>query len=781
MVNRMINQWAYHIAISESANRMSELHTDSETPELPGDNLETWARWTLFMPWVVLGIALLITFQLWQAAQLEAERKLRNNFQAQIDDSIRRIQQRMLDYEQVLAGVRGLFAASSTVERSEFRAFVASLNIEKSFPGVQSVGWVAMVTADQKKAHIDAMRRSGFPNYTIKPPGDRDLYAVVVYVEPFLGRNMRAFGQDHYADPVRRLTINQARDLNAAFISGKVKLAQETDQRVQAGFQMALPVYKCGIPPPTLALRRSEFMGLVGSSFRMGDLMRGILGPHSKNSDIDIEIYDGDHISEPALMHDADGVMQGNQVSQARFHTVKQLKVVNHTWTLAAHSLPAFEAKLDKTKSDFIAASGIGTGGLMAILTAVMMRGRARTLKAALTQRANDALRLYRTEMQQQVKVATAELAAQKTAAEMANAAKSHFLAAASHDLRQPMHAIGLYVEALKPQLSGRQAAGTLDKLAASVTALEGLFNAILDVSKLDAGAVQPQWQPIAIREFLHNLVISLQMDAAHQGLDLRVRACDVYVYGDPQLLERILRNLISNALRYTRRGGVLLSTRGRGNKLLIEVHDTGEGISPDDLPRIFDEFYQAHNPARDRSQGLGLGLSIVRRLAKLLDYPLTVRSVPGKGTVFRLAVPLCEKPAIPATPHHQRPAYASMHGCIAVVDDDLQVLDGLKTLLTGWGLDVVAAEGSDSLSVQLTQAPDVLLTDWRLAHGETGQHVVNKLVAKFPGARIQVLVITGDISMDGQEISGLSQLPALHKPVKPARLRALLREMLGQ
>ena len=760
---------------------MSEVHSEPEASGLPSTDLKAWARWTLLMPWIVLGLALLITFQLWQAAQLEAERKLRNSFQAQVDHSIQRIQQRMLDYEQVLAGVRGLFAASRSVERDEFRAFVEALNIEKSFPGVQSVGWVAMVTNAHKHAHIAAIRREGFPEYEIKPPGDRDLYAVVVYVEPFSGRNIRAFGQDHYADPVRRHTINLARDLNAALISGKVKLAQETDQRVQAGFQMALPVYKSGIPPITVEQRREQFIGLVGSSFRMGDLMRGILGAHSMRSDIDIEIYDGEHISEAALMHDADGILQANNVSQSRFRAVKQLKIANHTWTLAAHSLPAFEAKLDKTKSNFIAVTGAGTGVLLAILTGVLMRGRARALTAALTERANAALRIYRKEMQQQVEEATAELAAQKTAAEMANAAKSHFLAAASHDLRQPMHAIGLYVEAMKPLLRGRQAGATLEKLSASVTALEGLFNAILDVSKLDAGAVQPQWRAIGLRDFLQNLVRSLQMDAAHQGLDLRVHACDANIYTDPQLLERILRNLLSNALRYTERGSVLLSARRRGDKVLIQVRDTGEGINPDDIPRIFDEFYQAHNPARDRSQGLGLGLSIVRRLALLLDYPLSVRSCPGKGTVFDLLVPICEQAAISVAAQQTRSAYTSMQGCVAIVDDDLQVLDGLKTLLTGWGLDVVAAESSDALCTQLTHAPDVLLTDWRLAQGETGQHVVNKLVAKFPGARIQVLVITGDVSMDGQEISGLSQLPALHKPVKPARLRALLREMLGQ
>lgn len=389
------------------------------------------------------------------------------------------------------------------------------------------------------------------------------------------------------------------------------------------------------------------------------------------------------------------------------------------------------------------------------------------------------ALRLYRNEMQQQVNAATAELAAQKNAAEMANAAKSHFLAAASHDLRQPMHAIGLYVEAMKPLLRGRQAASTLDKLAASVTALEGLFNAILDVSKLDAGAVQPHWQVISLREFLHDLANSLHMDAAHKGLDLRVRACAGNIHGDPQLLERILRNLIANALRYTDHGGILLSARRHGDKVVLQVRDTGEGISAANLPHIFDEFYQVHNPARDRSQGLGLGLSIVRRLAVLLDYPLSVQSEPGRGTVFNLLVPICEKPATQFVEQKSRPAYTRMQGRIAIVDDDWQVLDALKTLLIGWGLEVVAAECGDTLCAQLDAAPDVLLTDWQLAQGETGQHVVEKLAAKFPQARIPVLVITGDISIDSIDVTRLSELPALHKPVKPARLRALLTQML--
>ena len=341
------------------------------------------------------------------------------------------------------------------------------------------------------------------------------------------------------------------------------------------------------------------------------------------------------------------------------------------------------------------------------------------------------------------------------------------------------MHAIGLYVEAMKPLLRGRQAATTLDKLAASVTALEGLFNAILDVSKLDAGAVQPQWQAIPLREFLHDLASSLQMDATHKGLDFRVRACAGNIKSDPQLLERILRNLISNALRYTEHGGILLSARRHGDKVVLQVRDTGEGICAVDLPRIFDEFYQVHNPSRDRSQGLGLGLSIVRRLAALLDHPLSVQSQPGRGTMFNLIVQFCEKPAAHFAEQKSLPASTGMQGCIAIVDDDVQVLDALKTLLTGWGLKVVAAESGDILCARLDSVPDVLLTDWQLAQGETGQHVVDKLAAKFPGVTIPVLVITGDISIESIDVSQLSKLPALHKPVKPARLRALLAQTL--
>ena len=365
------------------------LPESNTSPKPPSSNLALWLRFAPLLPWLVLAISVIVTLQLWRYAQQQVERDLGRDFNARVVESSRRIEQRMLDYAQILGGVRGLYAASKAVDRDEFHAFVAALHIEDNFPGVQSVGWVPIVTAAEKAQHIANIRRQGFPHYAIQPPGQRDLYAVVVYVEPFIGRNLRAFGQDLYTEPVRRATINQARDMNQARISGKLKLAQETDQRVQAGFQMALPVYKSGAKLDSIANRRANFLGLIGSSFRMDDLMSGILGAHP--TEIDIEIYDGEEISEQTLMHDADGVRHGVGKTQSLLQTTRQLVIAGHVWTLVAHSLPSLEAHLDQTKPQLIVGTGLGTGVLLALLTWLLMRGRSRALQAALEISASEA------------------------------------------------------------------------------------------------------------------------------------------------------------------------------------------------------------------------------------------------------------------------------------------------------------------------------------------------------------------------------------------------------
>jgi signal transduction histidine kinase len=391
----------------------------------------------------------------------------------------------------------------------------------------------------------------------------------------------------------------------------------------------------------------------------------------------------------------------------------------------------------------------------------------------------SEALQSFEEDMRGRVDAATAELARQKEAAEQANQAKSQFLAAASHDLRQPMHAIALYVEAMKPQVAGREAAITLGKIEAAVAALETLFCGILDISKLDAGAVAPAISNLSITTLFTGLYDDFRVEADAKGLRLRVRHCDAMVVSDAVLLGRILRNLIANALRYTEHGGVLIAARRRPGAIRLQVWDSGQGIRSEDMRHIFREYFQAANPQRDRAQGLGLGLAIVDRLARLLGHALTVRSRPGRGTVFSLDVPLGQAdPAREEIARNTLAGMARLRGLVAIVDDDAMVLDSLKALLAGWGLGVIQAGGAKDLLKQLARAPDLLITDYRLG-AEDGLQVAQTLCDAYPDAAFPTIVMTGDISEESlRSLSGAGH-QVMHKPVRPARLRALITQLL--
>ncbi len=328
------------------------------------------------LPWIVLSISLLATFMLWKNEQRNALQGLQNKFDFLGQDISHRIEQRMLAYQQVLRGGQGLHRASKTVTRDEFHAYVESLQIEKNFPGIQSIGYVVWIPAAEKARHIAEVRREGFPDYNIHPAGERDAYMVVKYVEPFSGRNLRAFGYDHLPDPLRRAVIEQARDTGEPALTEKVKLVQESDQRIQAGVIMALPIYKNGAVLDTIAQRQANFIGLVGSAFRMDDLMEGILGAGSV--DVDIEIYGGTQISNEALMYDADGHRtSGIKIPHARFEASNQIKILGRTWTMMARSMPGFDAQFDARSSALVVYAGIGASILLAWLTWLLVHGQA--------------------------------------------------------------------------------------------------------------------------------------------------------------------------------------------------------------------------------------------------------------------------------------------------------------------------------------------------------------------------------------------------------------------
>ena len=378
-----------------------------------------------------------------------------------------------------------------------------------------------------------------------------------------------------------------------------------------------------------------------------------------------------------------------------------------------------------------------------------------------------------------------------RRAAEAANRAKTQFFAAASHDLRQPLHAMGLFAEALRQKSRDPEVASLVNSINESVDALEGLFGELLDITRIDTGGVDVNPAPVRMRDLFARLRLHFEPTAFEKGLMLSFHGEQHVAHTDPVLLERVLRNLVSNAIRYSDDGGVLVSCRSRQGKLLVQVWDSGIGISEANLPRIFDEFFQAQSnrplEAHHR-KGLGLGLAIVKRLAALMEAPISVRSRVGHGTVFSLEVPVGKAPR--PTETGQRGASKAALGLtlqgrqILVVEDEMAVREGLVVLLKAWGASVLSFDTVEAVEQWLLQpadqVPDLLLVDYRLPQGRTGIDALRLVRARWPGRRLPAIVITGS-SLGGHEDEAVSHdYHLLIKPVLPNKLRAMIAFKLG-
>lgn len=362
--------------------------------------------------------------------------------------------------------------------------------------------------------------------------------------------------------------------------------------------------------------------------------------------------------------------------------------------------------------------------------------------------------------------------------AERANLAKSKFLAAASHDLRQPLQAASWFLAAIERE-KGSARGELLASLRQCLDSTEDLLASLLDISRLDAGVVQPEIVSFAAADLLEAVQLDFAAAAAEKDIELRVVLSSAFLRSDVILLRRIVENLVANALRYTRHGKVLLGARRRSGKLLIEVWDSGIGIPPDKQELIFEEFYQVDNSERDRTRGLGLGLSIVRRLARLLDHEITLRSEPGRGSVFSLAVPLSEEVAEGVEPLAAAPALSDR--TIAVLEDDETQAMGLDALLGSYGCKVVtgataARVGERLLSRELL--PDVIVADYRLRNGQTGVEEIERL-RRLLRHKPPAILLTGDTEPARLSEVRASGMPLLHKPIRAEALLQALSEAL--
>lgn len=371
-----------------------------------------------------------------------------------------------------------------------------------------------------------------------------------------------------------------------------------------------------------------------------------------------------------------------------------------------------------------------------------------------------------------------------KKQAERANLAKSRFLAAASHDLRQPLQTMTLLQGILAAKLKDPDASKLVLRLGESLDVMSGMLNKLLDINQLEAGIVKPEPENFSINDLLERLRDEFAEHAASKGLRCRVVSSHQTIRSDPTLLEQMIRNLISNALKYTNDGKMLLGCRRRGDRLRIEVWDTGPGIPEGQLKAVFEEFHQLDNPARERARGLGLGLSIVQRLADLLGHTIDVRSRPGKGSVFSIEVPCvgAESGEKPRAGQQQPTARAGDGASILVIEDDPAIREALQLLFEIEGYRIaVAADGKSALELVARgeMRPKIVIADYNLPHGLTGLDVAARLRETFDRT-LPVLIVTGDISTETLRAIAAAGCVQLNKPIKADELTSLVRAQLA-
>jgi signal transduction histidine kinase len=386
--------------------------------------------------------------------------------------------------------------------------------------------------------------------------------------------------------------------------------------------------------------------------------------------------------------------------------------------------------------------------------------------------------------LEQRIEEATRLLTAQKEEAERANLAKSRFLAAATHDLRQPMHALVLFVAALKERIHYPEVSRIVHSIELSVTAMQGMFNALLDISRLDAGVLHAHPRDFYLQALFDRLLPDFTPHAVEKQIRFRVVPTQTIVRTDPVLLERILMNLISNGIRYTSEGGVVVGCRRSKGGVRIEVWDSGAGIPRHRQKEIFQEFVQLNNPERDRNKGLGLGLAIALRMARLLGSQIEIKSIEGRGSVFSIRVPRgnAKRVADEAAPPVATRRRQLKDTLVVFVDDEAAILEGMEVLLRDWGCQpIIAATAVGALAglAGASRPPDIIVSDYRLRQRENGIDLIAQIRERYSAA-IPGILVSGDTGPELLREAKDRGLHILHKPMRPAKLRALIDHLVN-
>lgn len=578
-----------------------------------------------YTAWIVLLFGFVVTGAAWYTSNEFVNENAELRFETRTIEISKAIRARMAEYEQVLWGGIGLFRASREVDRKEFKLYVDALDLQKNWPGIQGIGFSIPLTPEQRMDHILSVRAEGFSTFTIKPEGQREEYSSIIFLEPFDWRNKRAFGFDMWSNEMRRNAMARARDTGEASTSGIITLVQETSTDVQRGFLTYLPLYRNGMPVDTVDQRREAFVGWVYSPFRMGDLMKGILGDGETN--VEYEIFDGIELTKDALLFDSNDIFHAEDVEHADVSLRKAtLSLQGRTWTIVYTAGGNQLTEAERAQPTIVAAAGLVVDLLLFyIITSIaLMQRRAESLAQDMTEDARGARN---------------ELEAKLIELEQSNNDLQKFAYVASHDLKSPMRAVHQLAAWIEEELEGvngleeTEVHKYLNQLKGRADRMQKLLDSLLTYATVGENQLELTSfeSGTCIREVIEFISPPSEIKISLNGDMPRI-------YGERALFEQVISNLISNAIKHSdaEHSQIEISARPLGAFYEFSVKDDGSGIPVRHHAQIFELFQTLKR--RDEVEGSGMGLSIIKKIIERRGGSISVESDPDvkRGTTFK-------------------------------------------------------------------------------------------------------------------------------------------------
>jgi signal transduction histidine kinase/CheY-like chemotaxis protein len=696
-------------------------------------------RFRAFLPTViVLTVGLtLTTVTTWGAWEAE-DRRLQEVIEQRVETHIRSLENGLSQRLHQVEIVRGFLAVSEDMSQADFKAFLD--NMDMQWQGVAAIAWVPW------KGTVDNIALS--------------------YCEPV------EICIPHFAPLAERLITRQT--IGKAVTAVRTVVSSPTPFDANGTSMVTLvaaPVFRRG-----QRQNPEELLGIVLSMFVLSDMVELILNEQTVPSGLDLYFFQdtADHTRQlvyyhPTRTHKTPQPPLSEVEVLRGPHFLHRILMADSSLVLVVRPVPDAIAKLQTAEPLVILVGGILVTVLLAAYMLESLRHTARIESTVLARTA-------------ELNAANALLQKAKNQAEEADRAKTRFLAAASHDLRQPLQALNLFVNVLSNRDHDADTHEIIEHIRESTRALENLLNSLLDISKLDAGLVLPELEEVPVQDLFTRLRSQFAPLAEAKDLGLKIVPLHLTLHTDPALIESILRNLLSNAVRYTESGEIVLSCRRDGNLALLNVHDTGPGIPDDQREAIFQEFLRLDREGSDESEGIGLGLAIVERLARLLGHRVRVVSKVGKGTSFIVEVPIAGELTEVQIAGAKDLTAKVAEVRVLVVDDEPNVLLAMKNQLDNWGYTVQVARSIGQALEAIASddaTPNLILADYRLGIGITGGDAIHA-IRDYLGVKVPGILITGDTAPERLREAQSSGFRLLHKPVPPHELRRAMIDVIG-